>query len=406
VTRRAGTALAVGLGATLAAAGAQDPQRPVFRAGAALIVVDVQVIGRQGAPVPDLAPDDFEVRIDRQPRRVVSAEFVRIDTTAAARPAAPVTPETRAPDGSGGPAASRTFVLAVDESSFSPRNALAAMQAARRFVEGLAPGDRIGVFKYPVYPKSIFLTTDHQAVLDELGHVMGVLDLPGGRYRLTLSEVVDITAGDPDVLARVVRRECGGGATASCRREIVEEAKLFGMAAEGQVAQSAAGLRALFDALADFPERKTVVIVSGGLLASDRVGGRPDVSGLISEVGERAARSNTNLYVLHLDTSFIDAFSATGGRVSTSLMRESSALASGLDRFAGIAGGALIRVEAGTGDYAFERVLRETSAYYLLSVEVEPADRDGRPHYISVSVNVRGADVRSRAMVVIPAGGG
>jgi len=146
--------------------------------------------------------------------------------------------------------------------------------------------------------------------------------------------------------------------------------------------------------------------VSGGLLASDRVGGRPDVTAIISDIGERAARSNTNLYVLHMDSSFIDAFSAPGGRIATSFMREATALGAGLDRLAGIAGGALVRVEAGTGDYAFQRVLRETSAYYLLGIEVEPDDRDGRPHFIDVDVDRRGAEIRSRRTVVIPAAGG
>ena len=44
------------------------------------------------------------------------------------------------------------------------------------------------------------------------------------------------------------------------------------------------------------------------------------------------------------------------------------------------AGGALFKVQVGSGEYAFDRVLREISAYYMLGVEPADEDRDGRPH--------------------------
>jgi hypothetical protein len=115
------------------------------------------------------------------------------------------------------------------------------------------------------------------------------------------------------------------------------------------------------------------------------------------------AAANANLYVLHMDTSFIDAFSAEGrGPNMTTLFRDMKALGEGLDLLAGSAGGTIFRVEAGTPEYAFDRVLRETSAYYLLGVEVADADRDGKPHFIHVKVSQHGATVRNRPLVVIP----
>ena len=58
---------------------------------------------------------------------------------------------------------------------------------------------------------------------------------------------------------------------------------------------------------------------------------------------------------------------------------------------AGGAGGAVMRVMAGTGDSAFDRVLRETSAHYVLGVAVDEADRNGRAHAIAVRLKRRGA---------------
>ncbi len=387
---------------------AQSAQRPTFRAASELILVDVQVVDRTGTPILGLGPEDFEVRLDRQERRVVSAELIQYGSPATdvTRPTAGsradrTSPDTLAPVTTAG----RNFVLAIDESSFHARNALAAMQAARRFIENLNPTDTIGLFPFPVYPETFTLTTDHESVLAQIDHIVGVLDpLPPGQFFLTLGEVIDITAGDEDVLGRVARRECPS-APGPCRRPIAFQAQGMAISFEAQVNMSTQGLTALFDAIKDSPERTIVVLVSGGLLAGDRVGGRPDVNTLVDDIARQAAQSNATLMVLHMDTSFIDAFSPRGGGLTASFMRDSAALGAGLERFAGSAGGALIRVQAGTGDYAFERVLRETSAYYLLGVEPGADERDGQPHYISVKVDVRGAEVRSRTMVVIPAGG-
>ena len=54
------------------------------------------------------------------------------------------------------------------------------------------------------------------------------------------------------------------------------------------------------------------------------------------------------------------------------------------------------------GGVHLNRVLRETSAYYLLGVEPSDIDRDGRAHRLNVKVNQRGATVRSRQWVVLP----
>jgi hypothetical protein len=59
-------------------------------------------------------------------------------------------------------------------------------------------------------------------------------------------------------------------------------------------------------------------------------------------------------------------------------------------------------VNVGAGEMALDRVLRETSAYYLLGVEPGSTERDGKAHRLRVRVNQRGATVRSRQWVVLP----
>jgi hypothetical protein len=74
-----------------------------------------------------------------------------------------------------------------------------------------------------------------------------------------------------------------------------------------------------------------------------------------------------------------------------------------LDEFAAASGGALLPVTVGGGDTALDRVLAETSAFYVLGVEPAGNDRDGRAHRLQVKVGERGATVRSRQWVVVNA---
>ena len=76
-----------------------------------------------------------------------------------------------------------------------------------------------------------------------------------------------------------------------------------------------------------------------------------------------------------------------------------------LERISGASGGTMFEVVQGGGEFAFDRILKETSAYYLLGVEPTDADRDGRPREMAVKVKdlPRGATVRARSWVVVPA---
>lgn len=377
---------------------AQDQQPPTIKSGVEVLAVDVQVVDKQGYAFPRLGPDDFEVTIDGHRRRVLSVDLVKHVGPQSTR--TPSTGGEPPPDASQVVPTGRLFVVAVDEHSFGPASAKAAMEAVRKFVENLRPDDLVGLYAYPTGAVHVDLTTNHAAVLGRLDRIMGLYDPPRGEFHLSLSEISDITAGDSMALARVAARECRG-ADSSCPKRVALEAASLGTFYEMQVAQSLGGLHGLFRALAPIAQRKTVVLVSGGLVANDRPGGRPNLTGETTAVGREAAAANINLFVLHMDTSFLDAFS-TGSAVPNSLMADSAMSARGLEMIAGAAGGTVVRIEAGTADAALERLLRETSVYYLLGVEVTDAERDGKIHGIRVRVKQRGAVVRSRASVIIP----
>jgi tetratricopeptide (TPR) repeat protein len=82
--------------------------------------------------------------------------------------------------------------------------------------------------------------------------------------------------------------------------------------------------------------------------------------------------------------------------------RDSEVLGRWLDQFSGAAGGALFRVQVGAGEQAFDRVLREISAYYMLGVEPADEDRDGRMHEIKVRTNQKSLITRGSRWVLVP----
>jgi hypothetical protein len=134
---------------------------------------------------------------------------------------------------------------------------------------------------------------------------------------------------------------------------------------------------------------------------SDRSGKDLQLMSYVASLGRDAAVANLNLYVLHIDSGFLEAFSAENRTISDTLYRDLSIMRSGLETIAGASGGSLARVVAGA-DFAFERILRETAAAYLVGVEPVEGDRDGKPHRISVKVRIPGAQVRSRSEFAMP----
>jgi VWFA-related protein len=373
-------------------------QVPTIRSGVEVLAVDVQVVDKQGYAFPRLGPDDFEVSIDGRRRRVLSVDVIKHagpqnTRTPSAGAGDEPAPDEVAPTG-------RLFAVAVDEHSFPSGAAKAAMEAVRRFVENLRPDDLVGLYAYPTSGLHVDLTSNHASVIPKLDQITGLYEAPRGEFHLSLTEMSDIAAGDGTALAQVVARECRGQ-DSSCSRRVRGEALSFAAFYEAQVAQSLNGLYTLFQALGRIPQKKTVVLVSGGLIASDRVGGRPNLTGETTNVGRAAALANINLFVLHMDSSFLDAYSS-GSPVSTSLMSDTAMSARGLEMIAGAGGGTVVRIGGGTADAALERLTRETSVYYLLGLEVTDAERDGKLHTIQVRVKQRGAIVRSRTGVVIP----
>jgi VWFA-related protein len=398
--------------ATLCGAGQQtDPSRKpttTFRSGLDVIAVDVQVSDRNGVPVAGLGPDKFEVTINGRRRRVLSAELIE------SRSATSLTPVERAAAIAGPPVRptlARVVYIAVDCLSFDASASRRVIDAARAFIDRLPPTDEVGLFAYPYGPK-IGPTTDHAAVGRSLATVMGQRHLPFTQFHLRPSEVVDLSgpasssqARESSLLEAVIQRECGETPDDACRRGLMLDLSESALYYEGQGNAGLGMLRSLLAQLSATNGRKTLVLISAGMMASDVPGGRPDISELGMQVGREAAQSNTSVYTLFLDTGATDKFQAQvrgADKNLQSVARDSEIMGRWLDQFSGEAGGALFRVQVGSGEHAFDRVLNEISAYYLLGVEPGDEDRDGRTHEIKVKTSQKNVVIRGRRWVMVP----
>ena len=403
------TAALLANAATLAAQGAAParPQSPdqeaskPFRVSVDVVAVDVQAIDREGKPVPDLGPEKFSVTINGRRRRVVSAERIGIDDREAGR-------------SSGGAGASaylsgRVIVIAVDCVSFDATASRGVIQAVRQFVGQLSPDDYVGLSAYPNGPK-VDPTTDHPAVLKALDRVVGQRDLAEmTQFHVRPSELVDVTrelnrGGGPTVDA-ILLRECGNPVEPTCQHRFVTDITGTALYYEGEASASLGMLRSLVSEMGAFTGRKTLVLISGGMIASDVPGGRPDLSEMGIRVGKEAAIANTAIYTLFIDSSFIQRFSAQerlGDKNLSNWNRDSALLGRWLEQFSGAAGGALFSVQVGNAESALTRIRTELASYYLLGVEPDDQDRDGRTHEITVKTNQPNVTIRGRRWVTIP----
>ena len=395
---------AVGVVAVLCALAAHGlsarvQQPPVFKTRVDLVTVDATVVDRDGRPVEGLQADDFTVTVDGRPRRIVTVEFTRFDL----RP----TPVGRSPNVSRErrhPAAARLvrerlIMLAFDHSSFFAIGTRPATQAARRFLATLGPADRVGLVSYPQTGIFIAPTTDRAVVEHELGRVIGTAVRPttDGRPVVSIAESAAIRDGDSFTLSRVRARECAGlppSLAQVCADQVQMVAREQVTDAQERTSQSLRGLGDVLDRLGALPGRKVMVLVSGGLVTSLTRSGESS-STWLTQVANRAAAANVAIHVMHIDTGVLDAVDVDRQRMSETVVSDLGLQSSGLRDIAASTGGDLMTV-VGDANFAFDRITRTISAAYVLGIETEPAERDGRPHSIGVKVRRPGARVLSR----------
>ena len=340
---------AVPVALALAAPAPSQPER-----GADLLPVTFAVVSGNGQAVVDLRPEDVAIRIDGRDRPIKSLQLIDVRGTPRATLAPPF--GTNGVDESG-----RLFVLALDEDSFKPGGEEALRDAVDAFLPRLAAADRITLVTLPYGGVKVPPTTEHVRVRTALATTAG---------RGAATET---------------------GSDFACRTRLTLEA-----------------LARQLDALGPRESPEIVLLVTAGLAAPRRDAPVTLAPGMCElslesyrEVGAAAGRARAQLYVIP-PKEILQTGTVQRENIAGTGFQGSDNPVEGIEQLLGVTGGRLFNI-GGSGTGAFDRVLAESAAYYVATIDAQRNDRGGRGHQLDVRVSVRGTEVRAPRTIGFPA---
>jgi VWFA-related protein len=381
---------AVALGAAaLAAGGRASAQQPSFRVSTELVVVDVSVLSRDGTPVKGLEASDFTVRVDGQPRRVRSIKFIDQSTSA---PGGAATAASVARFSSNeAEATGRLILIVVDELSIGFGGLLTAAQSVEKLLAGFGPADKIGIATFPGPRMVVDFTRDRARVAAGLKSITaGIAPASGAfrQYKFTAREAFAVERNDTLTWQQVFVRECGVPAAPGCDTQLQMEMHLAVGEERSRTSEFVSSLRALLRALAAVDAPKLLILFSEGFAS-------PEAASEMAFCGPEATAARAVLYGMRLDRSMFDVSAKTTMLSLPNGTEDRQSAMASLDALAGSARGTVFDI-IGSADIPFRRLATEVSGYYLLGVEPEGSDRDGKLHQVRVDVSRPGLTVRAR----------
>lgn len=375
----------------LIAAAQQQPPRPVFETKAELVLVDVNVVDRESTPVTTLAPADFELEVNGQPRPIASIQF--ISTTPAN--ATPSTPRESASSSNETETTGRLLLFVVDESSLRVGSSRSLLRTAQTLFQRLAPGDLVGLARIPTGVGGVEFTADRRRIVDGLMRVTGTGSSRFGMSRVNISEAWANENNDPSTFQQAVDRECPGETgpgREACQSQVEADARALVLEASARSRAALQSLEALLRNLVPLKAPVNIVMVSEGMfVARDRQS--------MAELGRRAAEARATIHIIRPGQSFFD-IEDRGLPSANSRFFDDGLMSEGLEQVAAQTRGSMTTV-TGSGAAAFDRLGRELSGYYLIGFEPTEADRTGKQRRIKIAVRPRGLTVRARPTFVI-----
>ena len=362
------------------------PPAQVFRSGTELVLVNVVVRDRSGAVVRGLSRDDFSVAEDGRPQTVTSFDFEELDAPPQAQeaaasdpplllapPARPARPASPAEPAKVDMHGRRLIVLFFDLSSMQPEEVERSTKAAHDYIDRrLSPADLIAVVSFAT---ALRVDQDFTADRDRLA---AAIDAYGGANGAGFDAG---TTPDDDTA------DNGTAFTADDT-----EFNIF------NTDRRLNALQTLADELAGIEQKKSVIYFSSGISQQGT-----DNQVQLRRTVDRAVRANVSLYAA--DMRGLQAL-VPGGDASTGSLRgtaafsgastrnQSDRLAASQDTLTTIAEDTGGRAFFDTNSFAgvFDRMVNDTSAYYVLGYSSTNSARDGR--FRRITVKLKRADLK------------
>jgi VWFA-related protein len=331
--------------------------------------VDIIALGRDGRFASGLTVDDFEILEDGRPQAIQHFYLVSERASAAGEPAANAV-ASRSPDRT----ERRVFVFFFDSEHLSSASLLKLKNAAMDFVNTrMRPVDFAGVYVNGALANG-HLTNQKQELLDAIRGAEPATETIETRTRALLEfprigsyqEAAQIETGDRGTLADADQSRHAASATLRSLTYVVRN-------------------------LSGLEGRKTLLLLSEGLLMDDARSNLPMVAG-------QAARAGVTIYCL-------DA-RGTAARGGASPAADPTVHGGGLSGVGDTSDEALDILAAETGgltirridDFrrAFGEVGTDTSTYYVLAYTPDNATVDGKYRRITLKLKREGLTVRAR----------
>jgi Tetratricopeptide repeat len=314
--------------------------------------VDVTVVDARGEPVVALTADRFRVQVGGRTRPVTAASLVRAD-----------------------PAAGRSIVVVLDQSSVAAGAEAPVIDVARGFVRRLVPADRVGLVLLPGPGPQVALTTDHASVLEAMGRMKGRRTIDPAAGRIGLGEALAMADGDPLAIGAVSDRDCVGiGDTlkaqngmetgilempvGECFKRIMRNADRLAAEATKAGASVIPGVVSALGTLDAAPGARAVVIVTSGLATGRREPALPELTA-------RTVASHATVHALLVDPAV-----QKGRGVPVNRQTDRRGLEQRLDELTIAARGHAVPVTPQSTDI-FDALLREIGSYYRLTVALD-----------------------------------
>jgi len=357
--------------------------------------VDAIVTDKQGNPVLDLKPEEFQLTEDNKPQKIESFSVVKIDAETQAQAQLPS--QIRSLEDEQREAARpdvRLFVLLLDDYHVRRGNDMAVRKPIVDFIQNqLGPADLVAIM-YPLTP-----VTDLSFTRDRQGLVSAVEHFQGRKFDYQpRNEFEEKYAYYPAATVEKIRNDVTLGALRGAavrlgglregRKSIIFVSEGFTSTLPPQLNDPVAALPRIGN-----PNRGNSSAQGPG--DTIEFFNQTDLLNDMREVFDTANRQNTSIYAV--DPRGLAAFEYDVNE-AVGLTTDTKGLNASLDSLRILAdntdGRAIVnRNDLGAG---MKQIIRDASGYYLIGYTSTQAPTDGRFHEIKVRVTRKNVDVRAR----------
>jgi VWFA-related protein len=391
----------------------REQPEDVVRVNTDLVQTDVMVFDKQGRFVNGLKREDFELRIDGRSQSIsffdhVTAGSADEESQLAAARGAPLAKTTNVaspvPLDRG-----RTIFFYVDDLHLAPNNLVSARNVVLHYLENeMGQNDEAAVTSASGQIGFLQQLNDNKAVLRaavERIKARSYLVRDFERPQMTEYQALAIERNNRDVIDYFVDELMkdlptlptiaapGGLPRGRAEQQVRARASVMLQQAAAVATNTLIGLESLVRSLSKLPGRKLVFFVSDGFFLDDR---NSDTRERLRHITSLAARNGTVIYSMDargLVASMTDAGSDVAADPSGRLQRISAGeLVESQDVMNALANDTGGRTIFNTNalDAGLAKVLKETSAYYLLAWRPERAEqKSDKSRRIEISVTGR-----------------